>query len=306
MGSPAIRFVDRKFEQLMFPFVQFTAFYKVIAIGGNAAAKTSSFYQLAQSGLGADGVNRLGYQTRSGKPWHHGTIRGIVCNLTYTGVLRSGESRAFIWVKICRTSLSMMLSRRWAVYPVWPLQITCLYFLTLYEEGQAVMASLSARYDDIISWAEMYDAASLEVKKMIVSIQEVMGSIPTVSTKQKALVISTGAFCCVFSLCNGLYKLCPRTELLIVDVKLYMDFVTPVMEMLKAEILKSLRGESSFPKDILSMMVSEAEKKCSLLQEQLETAQTLYEEREAVFSFPPFFPDIGHEGYLPLGPPSYG
>ncbi len=39
--------VDRKFEQLMFPFVQFTAFYKVIAIGGNAAAKTSSFYQLA-------------------------------------------------------------------------------------------------------------------------------------------------------------------------------------------------------------------------------------------------------------------
>ena len=59
-------------------------------------------------------------------------------------------------------------------------------------------------------------------------IQEVMGSIPTVSTKQKALVISTGAFCCVFSLCNGLYKLCPRTELLIVDVKLHMDLIVSV------------------------------------------------------------------------------
>lgn len=56
------------------------------------------------------------------------------------------------------------------------------------------------------------------------------------------------------------------------------------MEMLKAEILKSLRGESSFPKDILSTMVSEAEKKCSLLQEQLETAQTLYEEGQAVMA----------------------
>ena len=26
--------------------------------------------------------------------WHHATIRGIICNLTYTGILRSGESRS--------------------------------------------------------------------------------------------------------------------------------------------------------------------------------------------------------------------
>ena len=38
-----------------------------------------------------------------------------------------------------------------------------------YEVGQAVMASLSAQYDDIISWADMYDAASMETKKMIVN-----------------------------------------------------------------------------------------------------------------------------------------
>ena len=38
-----------------------------------------------------------------------------------------------------------------------------------YDEGQAVMASLSAQYDDIISWADMYDAASMEAKKMIVN-----------------------------------------------------------------------------------------------------------------------------------------
>ena len=31
------------------------------------------------------------------------------------------------------------------------------------------MAYLSAYYDDIVSWAEMYDTASLEAKKMIVS-----------------------------------------------------------------------------------------------------------------------------------------
>lgn len=31
------------------------------------------------------------------------------------------------------------------------------------------MASLSAQYDDIISWADIYDAASMEAKKMIVN-----------------------------------------------------------------------------------------------------------------------------------------
>ncbi len=38
-----------------------------------------------------------------------------------------------------------------------------------YEEGQELMASLNAQYDDIISWADMYDSASIEAKKMIVN-----------------------------------------------------------------------------------------------------------------------------------------
>ena len=38
-----------------------------------------------------------------------------------------------------------------------------------YDEGQAMLDALSAQYDDIISWADMYDSASMEAKKMIVS-----------------------------------------------------------------------------------------------------------------------------------------
>lgn len=38
-----------------------------------------------------------------------------------------------------------------------------------YDEGQAVLTSLNAQYDDIISWADMYDTASIEAKKMIVN-----------------------------------------------------------------------------------------------------------------------------------------
>lgn len=38
-----------------------------------------------------------------------------------------------------------------------------------YDEGQTVMASLSAQYDDILSWADLYSTASPEAKKMIVN-----------------------------------------------------------------------------------------------------------------------------------------
>lgn len=39
-------------------------------------------------------LNKEGHFTRKGKCWHSSSIRGILCNLTYTGVLRSGESRS--------------------------------------------------------------------------------------------------------------------------------------------------------------------------------------------------------------------
>lgn len=37
------------------------------------------------------------------------------------------------------------------------------------DEGKAVLAALNTQYDDIISWAEMYDTASFDAKKMIVN-----------------------------------------------------------------------------------------------------------------------------------------
>ena len=48
-----------------------------------------------------------------------------------------------------------------------------------YDEGQAVLASLNAQYDDIISWSEMYDTASIEAKKMIVNcLDQAGGGLP--------------------------------------------------------------------------------------------------------------------------------
>lgn len=36
-------------------------------------------------------------------------------------------------------------------------------------EGQAIPAALNAQYADLISWADLYDAAGLEAKKMIIN-----------------------------------------------------------------------------------------------------------------------------------------
>ena len=56
------------------------------------------FDKYTQEGYGAHRIttwlNNNGYRARTGKMWHEATIRGILCNLTYTGVLRSGDARS--------------------------------------------------------------------------------------------------------------------------------------------------------------------------------------------------------------------
>ena len=59
---------------------------------------------------------------------------------------------------------------------------------------------------------------------------------------------------------------------------------TTDLDMLKSEVIKSLRGKSAFPKDLLGAMVAESETKCLELQKKFEAAQTAYDERNAVLA----------------------
>ena len=56
------------------------------------------FDKYVYEGYGAQRIttylNNAGYRARSGKCWHPASIRGMVANLTYTGVLRCGEARS--------------------------------------------------------------------------------------------------------------------------------------------------------------------------------------------------------------------
>ena len=63
-----------------------------------AAVVRLIFDKYVYEGYGAQRIttylNDNGYRARSGKCWHPASIRGMVQNLTYTGVLRCGEARS--------------------------------------------------------------------------------------------------------------------------------------------------------------------------------------------------------------------
>ena len=71
---------------------------KLVINESEAAVVRMIYDKYVQDGFGAQHIatelNRKGYRARSGKMWHPASIRGILVNLTYTGILRSGESRS--------------------------------------------------------------------------------------------------------------------------------------------------------------------------------------------------------------------
>ena len=71
-------------------------------------------------------------------------------------------------------------------------------------------------------------------------------------------------------------------KLLLQSIKTEHRNASAELDILKAEIINVLRGESTFSKEILSSMVAEAEAKVARLQEQLDEAQKSYEEGQTV------------------------
>lgn len=84
---PSGRFNKKKHELLMLKVNE-----------SEAAMVRLVFNKYTNEGYGdqrlATYLNNQGYRTRTGENWHHASIGGMLRNLTYTGVLRSGESRS--------------------------------------------------------------------------------------------------------------------------------------------------------------------------------------------------------------------
>ena len=282
--------------------------YDLVVNETEAAVVRIIFDKYVHEGFGAQRIatylNKQGYRARTGKMWHHASIRGIVCNLTYTGVLRCGESRSqellhlqiispelFEAAQHIRTSRANSAEQERHI----PLNTRgnsllagnvycghCGSRLTLTTNGKAYPCNNDpnrvvkrvryicygkTRKQTDCDGQTGYTAHILDgiIDKLVRQIFERMKAIP------KSEIV------------NARYreKMEERKNLLR-SVRADYTKAADELDMLKAEVIKALRGESAFSKDLLGSMVSEAEAKCTELQKQLEDAQAAYEEGQAV------------------------
>ncbi len=268
------------------------------------------FDKYVHEGYGAQRIatylNNQGYRARTGKKWHHATIRGIICNLTYTGVLRSGESRSpvqphlqLISPELFEAAQHIRTSRANAAEPerTVPRNIAgnsllsgnvfcghCGARLTLTTNGKAYPCkddpSRVVKRVRYICYGKTrkqtecdgqtgYTAHILDgiVDKLVRQIFERMKAVP------KSEIVNV----------RYREKMEERKSLL-TSVRADYTKATADLDMLKAEVIKALRGESAFPKEMLSTLITEAETKCAGLQKQFEEAQAAYNEGQAVLA----------------------
>ena len=288
-----------------------------LAVNADEASVVRIIYdKYVQEGFGAQRIatylNNLGYRARTGKMWHHATVRGILCNLTYTGVLRSGESRSEILPHLqiiepelfdvaqrIRTARANAIEQENHV----PLNTRGQYLLagnvfcghcgsrlSLTTNGKAYPCkddpSRVVKRVRYICYGKTrkqtecdgqtgYTAHILNdiIDKVVRQIFERMKAVP------KSEVVGV----------RYREKMEERKALLR-SVKADYTKAAAELEALKSEVVKAIKGESSFSKDLLayarfsvpdSFFFSDTEIKCQELQAALEQAQSEYDAGEA-------------------------
>ena len=251
-------------------------------------------------------LNNQGYRARSGKPWHHASIRGILCNLTYTGVLRSGESRSPVQehLRIITTEQYAIAQRirearadSASMNPRVPLNTRgqsllagnvycghCESRLALTTNGKAYPCAADpnrvvkriryicygkTRKQTACDGQTGYTAHILDgiVDKVVHHIFEQMWTV------NKSEIVSQ----------SYRDRMTERKALLEAAKR---DHAKAAGELatLRAEVVNSIRGESSFSTDTLGTLIHEAESKCAALEQKLKSAQAAYEEGQALMA----------------------
>jgi len=281
--------------------------YQLILNEDEAVVVRLIFDKYVNEGYGAQRIatclTKSGYRTRTGKPWHHATIRGIICNLTYTGILRSGESRSEL-----QPNLQIISP-------------------TVFEKAQEIRLARANSADSTRSVPRKNNGHSLlsgiiycghcgSRLNLTTNVKTSCAADPYRLTtryryicygKKYKQVTCTGQTGYTTHILDGIVdklihqifqrmKAVPKEELVNMRFKAKMDerkallrtlkrdYAKAVgeLELLKAEIIKSLQGQGAFPKDILVTMVNEAETRCCDLKEKLEKANADLEEGQAL------------------------
>ncbi len=282
--------------------------YDLVVNETEAAVVRLIFDKCVHEGYGPQRIstylNDLGYRARTGKKWHPASIRGILGNLTYTGVLRSGESRSPVLphLQIIEPELfeaaqkisaaransaererhiplntrgkSLLSGNVFCGHCVSRLTLTTngRYYPCKKDPNRVVQRVRYVCYGKTRKQTDCdgqtgYTSHILDgiVDRLVRQIFEHMKAIP------KSEIV------------NARYreKMAERKALLR-TVRENHAKASDDLDSLKAEVIKSLRGESAFSKELLGTLIDEAETKCADLKKQYEDAQAAYEEGQTV------------------------
>lgn len=285
--------------------------HEVFALAVNeaeAAAVRIIFDKYVHEGYGAQRIatylTGLGYRSRAGKPWHHATIRGILCNLTYTGVLRCGESRSpiqphlqIISPELFEAAQHIRTNRGSEVERTIPRKTSgqsllsgnvycghCGARLSLTTSGKAYPCKADptrvvkriryicygkTRKQTECDGPTGYTAHILDgiIDKLIRRIFERMKAVPR------------------SEIVNARYRQkMEERKALLQSIRAGYNKAAADLEDLRGEVIKAIHGESSFSKELLGSLIAEAETTCTKLQGQLETAQAAYDEGKALLA----------------------
>lgn len=264
-----------------------------------AAVVRLIFDKYTNEGYGAQRIatylNRLGYHTRTGKNWHHASIRGILCNLTYTGVLRSGNSRSEVIPELQiitpqQFETAQRIREERADHareqPTVPLNTRGQSLLA----GNVFCGHCGARLSLTTSgkYRRLRDGSMDKTPRIRYvcygkTRKQTECDGPTGYTMHILDDIIDKMIREIFRKMKGISK----NDLIqaryakelnlrkshMATVKVELSKATETLNVLRAEIVRSIQGESAFSQDTLAGLIRDSEAKCSELRNQYEEAE---------------------------------
>ena len=273
-----------------------------------AAVVRIIFDKYVHEGYGAQRIatylNVLGYRARTGKPWHHATIRNMLCNPTYTGVLRSGDSRSPILEELqiiqpelfeaaqnIRTARADVASHERRV----PMNTRGSSLLA----GNVYCGHCGARLT-LTTNGKRYPCKE-DPNRIVKRVRYVCYGKTRKQTEcdgqtgYTARILDGIVDQTIRQFFAGM-KALPKSKVINVRYQeqmaerkaLYqsirMEHIKATNELtdLKAEVIKAIRGESAFGTDLLGTLIQEAEAKCAEIKQRYDNAKEEYERGQSL------------------------
>ena len=282
--------------------------YDLAVNEAEAAVVRIIFDKYVNEGFGAQRIatflNKQGYRARTGKPWHHASIRGIICNLTYTGVLRCGESRSDVLphLQIIEPELfeaAQRIRSERAAAAAEEVHVPMNTRGKSLLSGNVFCGHCGSRLS-LTTNGKYYPCAE-DPNRVVKRIRYICYGKTRKQTECNGQTgytahILDGIVDKVIRNILNLTRTVSQSEIIdlryqkkMKERKNHLDQVrkeytkaTDELNTLKSEVVKAIRGESSFSTEMLSSLVSEAGARCAELQDQYEAAQAAYEEGKVV------------------------